>query len=253
MRENKIEVINRFNEKLIGLENIPDSILNEYPTVILVHGFGVTKEGYGMFDEIAKRLTKADFLIYRFDFSGCGESEGDYSETSLSKLKSDLARILEFVKSQPKVNKQRIGILAQSFGTATTVALEPEVDCLVMMGSITRLKETFVKLFSNGYNPEGISTRVTPSGKIIEVKPQFWEDLDNHNLLELIKKIHCPILFIHGSEDDKIPISNMEEYFENANEPKEKLVIEGADHVLRPHREIMHEAVIDWFRKYLNS
>ena len=35
--------------------------------------------------------------MYRFDFSGCGESEGDYSKTSLSKLKSDLSKIVDFV------------------------------------------------------------------------------------------------------------------------------------------------------------
>ena len=223
----------------------------KYPTVILAHGFGVTKEESGMFDTIAKNLSEAGILVFRFDFSGCGKSEGDYSETSLSKLKSDLSKILEFVKSKPKVDTSRIGILGQSFGTATTITLEPKVKCLIMMGSVAHPKEILIKLFGEGYNPDGISTRVKSSGVITKVKPQFWKDFENHRLSESIKKIHSPILFIHGEKDDKVPLSEMEAYFKNANEPKEKIIIDGADHGLRPHRNKMYKIVTDWFKKYL--
>ena len=192
-----------------------------------------------------------EFLVFRFDFSGCGESEGDYSETSLSKLKSDLSKIFEFVKSQSKVNSSRIGILGQSFGTAVTITLEPKVKCLVMMSSVAHPKETLIKLFGDGYNPNGISTRVKPNGTISKVKPQFWKDFENHKLLESIKNIRSPILFINGEKDDKVPLSEMEAYFEDANEPKEKIIIEGADHGLSPHRDKMYKIVVDWFKRHL--
>ncbi len=249
MRETKVSILNENNEKLVGIETTPSIEKTKYPTVILVHGFGAAKEG--MFDNIAKNLSEVGILVFRFDFSGCGESEGDYSETSLSKLKSDLSKILEFVKSQPKIDTQKIGILGQSFGTATTITLEPKVKCLIMMGSSSHPKEILIKLFGDGYNPDGISTRINSNGVIIKVKPQFWKDFENHKLLESIKMIHCPILFIHGEKDDKVPISEMEVYFENANEPKEKIIIEGDDHGLRPHRDKMYRIVVDWFKKYL--
>ncbi len=252
MKEVKVTTLNEFNEKLVGLETIPEVEKEKYPTVILVHGFGVTKEESGMFDNIAKKLSESGFLVYRFDFSGSGESEGDYSETSLTKLKSDLLKILDFVYSQPKIDNSRIGILAQSFGTAATIALEPKIQCLVMTGSISRPKAIISKLFGDGYNPEGISTRIKLDGTITKIKPQFWKDLENYNLPELIKKIHCPILFIHGSADDTVPISEMEACFQNANEPKEKIIIEGADHGLEVNRDKTYQIVVDWFQKYLD-
>jgi dipeptidyl aminopeptidase/acylaminoacyl peptidase len=43
----------------------------------------------------------------------------------------------------------------------------------------------------------------------------------------------------------------MEAYFKNANEPKEKTIIEGADHGMKPHRNKMYKIVLDWFKKYL--
>ena len=250
-KETKITTPNKFGEKLVGLETMPSAEGVKYPTIILVHGFGVTKEESGMFDSLAEILSKAGLLVYRFDFSGCGESEGDYSETSLSKLKDDLGDILDFVRSQPRVNNSKIGILAQSFGTATTITLEPKINCLIMMGSVAHPKEVNQNLFGDNYNPDGISSRKRSDGSTTRVKPQFWRDFANHNLLESIKRISCPILFIHGSEDDKVPISEMEIYFQNANEPKDKIIIQGADHGLRPHREKMYEIALDWFKKYL--
>ncbi len=251
MRETRVSVINEYNEKLVGIKTTPPDEKEKYPAIILVHGFGVTKEESGMFDSLAQNLSGAGFLVYRFDFSGCGESEGDYSKTSLSKLKSDLSKILEFVKSQPEADNSKIGILAQSFGTAITIALEPKVKCLVMMGSTSHPKKILIRLFNDGYNPSGISTRVKSNGTITEIKPQFWKDFENHDLVESVRRIHCPLLFIHGGKDNIVPLSEMEAYFNNANEPKEKIIIEGADHGLRPYRDKMYKIVVDWFKKYL--
>jgi dipeptidyl aminopeptidase/acylaminoacyl peptidase len=251
MKEEKVTTFNEFGEKLVGLETPPSINRNKYPAVILVHGFGVTKSEYGMFDDLANNLSENGFLVYRFDFSGCGESEGDYSETSLSKLKSDLSKILDFVKSQKKVDISRIGIHAQSFGTATSVALEPKIQSLIMTGSISHPKEVISKLCDNECNFDGISTRTKSDGKIIKIRPKFWKDFENYNLIRSIKKINCPILFIHGSKDENVPISEMEAYFRNANEPKEKVILEGADHGLEPGREKMYQIAISWFSKWL--
>jgi len=254
MKENKVEVLNKFGEKLIGLETTPSVQKDKYPAIILVHGFGVEKEEGGMFDRLAEVLSgkELEALVYRFDFSGCGESEGDYSETSLSKLKSDLFDILNFVKSQSKVDISRIGILGQSFGTSTLVSLEPDVKCIIMMGSIAHPNKLFEnKLKWEKLDMDGISIKKKSSGKLIKIGPQFWKDFDNYNLLESIRKIDCPILFIHGSKDEKIPLSEMEEYYQNANGIKEKIILEEANHSLKPCREDMHKIVVDWFKKYL--
>ncbi len=251
MKETKILILNEFNEKLVGIKTIPSIQKNKYPAIILVHGFGATKEESEMFDNLAKNLSDEDFLIYRFDFSGCGESDGDYAETSLTKLKSDLSKILNFVQSQPDVDVSKIGMLGQSLGTTTIIALEPKIKCLAFTGSVLHAKEILIKLFNDGYNPNGISTRIKANGTISKVKPQFWKDFDNYKLLKSIKNIHCPILFIHGEQDEKTPISEMEAYFENANKPKEKIIIDGAFHSLKPHREKMYKIAVDWFKKYL--
>ncbi len=43
----------------------------------------------------------------------------------------------------------------------------------------------------------------------------------------------------------------MEAYFTNANEPKEKIIIEKAGHNFEPSREELYKSAVNWFKKYL--
>lgn len=247
----KVQTKNKLGESLVGLETRHGGDKDKYATVILVHGFGATKEEDGMFDDIANILAESGILVYRFDFSGRGESDGDYANTSLTKQSDDLQSILDFVKSQSLVDTSRIGILGQSFGTPTSITLNSNIKSLVLMGSFGHVKEVMSNLFGDGYNPTGISTRVKTDGETVKLNPVFWSDFKNHDILKSIKLIKCPVLFIHGSEDDIVPLSEMEALYNAANDPKEKVVIKGGDHGLDPKRNEMLKIIVDWFKKTL--
>ncbi len=250
--ENKISLLNNEGEKLVGIESIPSNKQKTYPTILLVHGFGVTKEEGGMFDDLAQAFADEGFASYRFDFSGRGESEGDYSKTTLTKLISDLKLIVEFVKQQKIVDPNKVAICAQSFGTSVTVALNPDVKTIILMGSLANPgKYLGVPSKWEPFDKEGISTRTKSSGEVINIDKQFWPDFENYDLLKLVKKITCPILFIHGSKDIHVPISEMKDYFKSANQPKVKVIIKGATHGIDNHREDLHDIASDWFKKHL--
>lgn len=255
MKENKIEIFNSFQEKLKGLENIPEIALDKYPTVILAHGFGGEKTEVGMFDDIAKSLIENDFLVYRFDFSGCGESEGDYSKTSLTKLLKDLHSIIDFVKEQPKVNTNRLALVGMSFGTTVAVALNaPEIKSYVLLGSVVNPYEVLKNLFQQyTFNPEGESFRVSSEGKNVKMGPQFWQDFSNYNLSKSISEIYKPICIIHGEKDTAAPLEEAKIFYENANEPKKLIVVKNSDHgFYEPdERKEMIKELTNWFKKYL--
>lgn len=250
MTEQKIQIKNGSGETLIGVETLPRGE-GKFPAVVLVHGFAYYKEEDGMFVDMAKHLAETGVASYRFDFSGCGESEGDFIDSSLIKLRDDLKSILKFVKARTIVDANRIGIVGQSFGTTVAIALAPKIKSLVLMGTVLNAREILINLFGDGYKPEGISARKRSDGSTTVIKPQFWKDFENHNLALLLRSMRYPILFIHGSKDDTVPLSEMEEAYETANEPKEKAVIEGADHGLEPKREKVYKIITDWFEKTL--
>ena len=248
MREQKVTIKNRHDEKLVGIETLPDSIQEKYPAVILVPGFATEKEEYGLFDEIAHQLSSAGIASYRVDLSGIGESQGDYSETTLTKLKEDLDTILTFVKKQTIINSDRIGLLGQSFGTSISIALHPNVKSLVLMGSFWNphgLLKAHVE-----YHPEAISKRTKSDGRIIKLKPEFWKDFNNYDLLKDIACFNCPILFLHGSKDIDVPLSEMEPLFAKAGPLKEKKILMGAPHNPRKHKEV-YNTITSWFQKTL--
>src|SRR3990167_4171484 len=208
MKEQKIKIKNTAGEALIGVEVMPDEKKDKYPVVVLVHGFAYQKEEDGMFVDLAKHLSEIGIASYRFDFSGCGESEGDYMNTTLTKLRDDLKSILDFVKSRPYLDPDRLGIVAQSFGTTTTISLAPNIKSLVLMGSLLHAKEILINLFGKGYNPNGISTRERPDAETVKI-------------------------------------------YTIASNPKEKVILDGADHGLEPKRDEMYKIVTDWFKKTL--
>ena len=188
---------------------------------------------------------------YRFDFSGCGESEGNYSDTTLTKLKDDLSVIVNYVKENPNIDKDRIGILAQSFGTTVTVALAPKVKSIVLSGAFINPKEIFEQYFGETYNPEGISVKNHTDGRVTNIKPVFWKDFDNYNLTSNLRGMENSLLLLYGSEDDTIPLSSVDYIYENTNQPKNKIIVEGADHGLIPKRDEIYKIVVDWFKKTL--
>lgn len=250
----KIFIKNKYNEKLAGLHESPKDKKDKYPTILLVHGFGVEKTEGGMFDQISERLISESYQTYRFDFAGCGESEGDYINTTLTRQAEDLDCILKYVREQEDTDKNRLGILGMSFGTAVITALHPKgIKAFAYLGSNSKPHESLKVLFGNGYNPTSISVRVKSNGQITKVGPEFWKDFDHYNLLDIIGKSNQPIIFIVGERDMKIRIENTKLYFSNANKPKELKIIENADHgFYRPEeRKEMIDSVVKWFNKYL--
>lgn len=254
MKENKIETLNNSQEKLRGLENLPDAALDKYSAVILVHGFGGDKREVGMFDDVAKNLTENDFSVYRFDFSGSGESEGDYSKTSLTKLVGDLRSIINFVKEQPKVDTDRLALVGMSFGTSVAVALNaPEIKSYVLLGSVANPYEVLKNLFQEyTFNPEGECFRISSEGKHVKMGSQFWKDFAKYDLPKGISEIHKPICIIHGEKDTAAPLEEGRVFYENANKPKKFVIIKNSDHGFykSSERKAMVKELTTWLEKY---
>jgi uncharacterized protein len=248
--EQKVYTLNKEGEKLSGIKTTPEQKMPQYPGVILVHGFGADKHESGMFDELADYLAKAGIVNFRFDFSGRGESQGNYKKTTITKQKNDLACILQYVRKQKDIFKNRIGIQAQSFGTSVAIALHPDIKTLVLTGSIANFFSLSTEIMEK-FNPFGTSYRVNSQNEKIQIEPQFWLHLLKYNLKRKIKKFNCPILFIHGAKDKDVPISQMRALYNSANQPKEKIVIAEADHKLKPKRKKMYKLSVNWFKKHL--
>ena len=250
MRDEEVSLKNLAGEKLVGLEHSPDIQSSNCPAVLLVHGFYGDMDEWGMFKTFARLLTNKGFLVYRFDLSGCGRSEGDYSKTTLTKLAEDVRSILDFIKKRPAVDRRRLGLVGFSLGTSTILALRPrDVKCLVFIGSVAHPYELLQLLFGEGFHPGGVSSRVTSKGQRVEMGPAFWADFQRHNLPRQMSKLKAPILFLHGEKDNVVPLREAEILLDAAAEPKELVLTPEDGHNLT--NSLAGEQLTSWFEKYL--
>lgn len=252
--QERVSIKNKQGEVLAGLHDLPEEEKDKYPTVVLAHGFGAEKTESGMFDDIAQRLVKDGCQVFRFDFSGLGESQGDYSKTTISKQAEELEMILDYAKQNPLTDKDRIGLLGMSLGTSVITALQPKnIKAFVYLGSVSEPHKTLKILFGAGYRPEGVSERTTSEGKHIKMEGDFWKDFDRYNLPDLIKNLKAPILFIHGEKDSAVGSESAELFYKNVEGEKQLKIIQNADHGFYEtnERTEMVELVSKWFAKYL--
>jgi alpha/beta superfamily hydrolase len=97
--------------------------------IVMAHGFAADKDEEGIFVRTAEAMCKEGFSVLRFDFAGSGESEGEFSEMTLSSEAEDLKSAFEFMKSH---GYRRIGLVAASFGGAVAMIAHPDAEAVVL-------------------------------------------------------------------------------------------------------------------------
>ncbi|WP_078551247.1 alpha/beta hydrolase [Bacillus alkalicellulosilyticus] len=186
------------------------------PAIVFVHGFVGSKVGeHRLFVKAARHFTEQGFVVVRFDFSGCGESDGDYGDVTLTKQRNELKDVLSFVEELPDVNREEITVIAHSLGGAVA-SLVAKTD--------TRIKQ--LVLWSPVANPYEDITRITGKHAVKQasqhgiidykgfyVSHDFFGDLKKHHPLQNISFYQGPVFILHADKDQDVPKENAELYF----------------------------------------
>jgi alpha-beta hydrolase superfamily lysophospholipase len=229
MERLKIEVEKEWIEAfLYGIEN-------RNTAIILYHGFTGSSSGVFL-PQLAEELSER-YLTCRFDFRGQGISGGDFYKSSITRELEDSDHVVRFIRQQ--YSPKNIVLLAHSFGAAIAIlyAAENDVQGLISVSGEGDLKKAISYEFTEeqmkDFEERG-KTLVVNWSKRPKIKDllgrQFLDDMMKYSTIEAGKKIRCPVLFIHGKNDNIIPHVATEEMFEVVKSPKEVQYIEGADH-----------------------
>ncbi len=192
---------------------------------------------------LAEGLAAAGIPALRFSFAGNGGSEGTFEEATLSKEVDDLGAVLDAV--------ERAGFstsyAGHSMGGAVGVlraSSDSRIRNLVSLAGMVRPKKFVETEFGT----------VTPDAGVMWDEPQFplsrtfVNDLSGiDSVLPFVSRVSAPVLFVYGSDDDLIPIGDGLEVFSTANEPKDFIPLEGANHVFAGDvMPLMVKAVTLW-------
>jgi uncharacterized protein len=256
-------------QKIVGTWTIPGGANGPFPTVLMLHGFGSTRQELPinntketMFSRTARVLAEQGYASLRIDFRGSGESEGAWPDTTFSSQISDARAAIAFLAAQSQVDVKRLAVLGMSQGglvAATTVATEARVKSLILWSPVAIPAQTFGDLFGKNNVAKGLASKGQPItfklpwGAETTLKTGFFEDMFNINPVAEITKYRRPMLVVVGLKDTTVtPQPQAGGLYIKYHPGQEKLVKLDADHVFDifgagPER--LDEAVawsVDW-------
>ena len=221
------------------------------PCVIMSHGMEGSKEG-NKWLLLASRLYKAGFAYLRFNYRSCGAgeeiSQGRFEDTTLSRRIQDYRAAVNFVEATA-VDKNRLAVVGSSLGgTVAIAARERRIKAMVTLATPCRFKIPHDDMYKV-YKGERIFE--LPSGS--KIKREFFADISEYDFCGAVGEIGCPLLVIHGDNDDLVSLENARCIYEKANKPKRLEIIKGGNHSLDEPGKMERIAglTVDWFRQYL--
>ena len=210
------------------------------PTLILLHGIPGTEKNY----DLAYRLRDLGWHTLIIHFRGAWGSGGDYDITTQP---DDAFAAVDFLlesRADWQVDPSRIVVLGYSLGSRTAIVAahrDSRIKALVTMSGIADFDEL---MLSQEFYASAADVLHGVTAQSINAQ---WARLGGaENPITIIGQIGCPMLIIHGTEDEVIPYWMAPALYEASGRRATFLTLEGADHTFTQHRTQLVESVTDW-------
>lgn len=225
---------------------------DQSPLIILVHGWGSSKQRMLRYTE---PLLNAGYALLLFDVRGHGES--DVVKICSAKIfKADVLAVLNFAQKRPDVDRDRIGILAHSFGAFSSVIANAEhigIKALVTDAMPTRF-ETMVQASLVQINmPYNFIVPII--AKLMYVRAGITkQDLKQFSVPDALNEQKSPLLLIHSRLDDFVPVTELTYLIEQNTIPSSSvdyILVESRGHSASEQDPMFWKNVLPFFKKHV--
>ena len=253
-KHTKLEFTGTSGAKLAAVMELPeDGEPRSY--ALFAHCFTCTKDIYSA-RWVARRLAKSGWGVMRFDFTGLGESEGEFASSNFTSNVGDLLAAARFMEEDFAAPRLLIG---HSLGGAATLAAAPEVDGAVAVCTIGAPAdpghvEHLFTAHSDEIRDKG-EAEVLLSGRPFVIQRQFLDDIEETKIAAKIAGLRKALLICHSPTDTTVGIDNAKRIYNVAKHPKSFLSLDGADHLLgrREDAEYVSNVVSAWVQPYMEE
>ncbi len=249
----KFDFQNKQGHTLSGQLEIPSKKPVAY--ALFAHCFTCSKNIIAP-STISKTLTDSGIAVLRFDFTGLGNSEGDFANTNFSSNVEDLLSACEALSQKYDAPKLLIG---HSLGGAAVIKAAAKLSHVSAIATIAAPSdvEHVTHLFKDSIdaiNDHG-EADVQLAGREFKIKKQFIEDLKGTSILDDLKKMRKSILVLHSPIDDTVSVEHASKIFMAAHHPKSFISLDQADHLLMNRDDATYagEVIGAWALKFLHA
>jgi len=262
---------------LKGFLHVPDGA-GRRPGLVLCHGFGGSCRGAGH-PELAKALEQAGYVVLRFDFRGCGQSEGKRGDVIVDEEIADLGHAIDWLSAQPGVDAARIGVIGASLGGSVAIevaASDPRVRVCIANGSVGDGERRYRAQYKDEASWQAFRAKLDaakrsgallnrfeivhiperdraglPPGAIMEFTAATAQSMLDSCPERVAGKIAPrPLLLVHPRGDGVVPYTESEALAKAAGANAELHIIEGSAHFGSGSAEIAR-LVLDFLRRHL--
>jgi hypothetical protein len=223
-----------------------------FPTVCFYHGFSVDRTGMDRLHFLfAKRCVEEGFACVRFDFYGCGESDGDFREKRVSfELEQTLA-IYDWTIKQDFADPERMFLAGHSLGgilCSMAAPLRQPRAAVLWSPGLTAYYDISSRIHAV---PTQYQDEYSIGGLILS--SEFLTELRAIDILEKSKGFHNKVLIVHGELDEKVPVYAVGPFEDLYGDQAKIVIVAGSNHQYSnwEWKQQAYNASIDFLKEQL--
>ncbi len=253
-RQEKVRFVGGLGSELAARLDLPEGEPRAY--VLFAHCFSCSKDLKAV-GRISRSLVEEGLAVLRFDFTGLGESEGEFADTNFSSNLDDLVAAADFLRGRGQAPRVLVG---HSLGGAAVIAAAariPESVAVTTIGAPSDTRHVSEQILrSSPELAEAEEAEVILGGRPFRVKRQMIEDLESRRLEDSIRTLNRPLLVMHSPVDEIVGIDHAHRIYDAARHPKSFISLDGADHLLLARERdarFVGSLLAAWAARYLES
>ena len=248
----KVEFTNSEGHKLAARLELPEGEAAR-SFALFAHCFTCNKNLTAV-RNISRALNQQGIGVLRFDFTGLGESEGDFADSSFSSDVEDLVSACQWMDENAMTPEILIG---HSLGGAAVVFAAKKMDATKAVVTIGAPADPSHVQHLFGPDLKDIKDKgiadVTIGGRSFTIKEEFLKDLESKNMKRVLHDLNRPILILHSPGDEIVSVANAAEIYKAARHPKSYISLDGMDHLMSEKEDSLYagEIIATWVSRYV--
>ena len=226
---------------------MPDDKPRAY--VICCHCFTCNKDTLTTY-RISKAMAEKGYATLRFDFTGLGGSEGEFSQTGFSNNIADVLAAIEYLRTHHQAPSLLIGHSLGGTAILEAAMQTEEVKAVTTIASPSQ-PDHVLHHFGHALTmlEQGLASSIEVAGQYYDIEPDFIEDLRSYDMQQRLTSLNKPALIFNITNDALVSENNAKELNEWINGESRIITLGNSDHLLskRQDTDFVTEKITDWF------